>query len=138
MAELEAGPELDCQVAIAVFGWRIIDDDPDMGAWLKIPDDDPTRTWLQHAFGSADTAPRYSAEMQFAWLVVERLADLGHTKWQVDHDQDGYTAMFSRLRPGCAGHAGSQASCGCWEWVQRSGDTAPLAICRAALAAVGP
>ncbi len=128
MADLEAGPALDALVARVVFGRDVIQS-PRSGIW-GYPDGIAPDTI------STKSIPSYSTSIAAAFLVIERMVALGHTKWMVDHDQDGYAAMFSRLRTGMVcEHSPVESCCCCWEWVQESGDTAPLAICRAALAA---
>jgi hypothetical protein len=140
VSEMRAGPELDALVAEKVMGLVPCSD------WipgnLGSAGGPVVRSQCTHAFrtcyptitnGPAGGCPKYSTLIALAWQVIERLADIGHTKWEVARDADGYTAMFSRPRPGCT-HSEAESSCGCWEWVQREGETAPLAICLAALA----
>ena len=60
--------------------------------------------------------PKYSTNIAHAWEVVEKMKSLGHALFQLQQWSDGWVATFDHRKPGCA-------------------DTAPLAICTAALAA---
>lgn len=64
--------------------------------------------------------PRYSTEIMAAWTVVERFEREGFFL-SLDRVLGGWSATFHRSAPES----------------RRLGDTAPLAICRAALAEVG-
>ncbi len=153
MTDLEAGPALDAKIAERVMGltpgvdfgswpehdWKRTENgEIDNWAWDTDNHGGPScvRCYYGYCDGCQDAPtepcevepPTYSTNITCAWEVVERMGELGHIKWQVDHDQDGYTAMFSRLV--------TEGSDQGWQWVQRSAKTAPIAIVRAALAAV--
>jgi hypothetical protein len=108
MNEIPVGPELDRAVAERVMGF----------------------TPLLHDFGSAwegddneicESIPPYSTSIAAAWLVVEKMATLGHRLCLLQvRDRLRWHADFLRERE-----------------YMGSGQTAPEAICRAALAALG-
>lgn len=123
---LEAGPELDELVAEKVMGqgpcdgWRPFMHDSHMKYCDHMSDVCYPRGACAH----------YSRNIEAAWAVVERMADLGF--WFDLHDdfagtrvfafmpkQDNETHMAGRI----VGHA--------------SGTSVPLIICRAALLALG-
>ena len=110
---MKAGRELDALVAEHVMGWVWgIDDD---GFQYLVPAD-----WDEYM---VPAVPHYSTRIQDAWQVVEKtklLDDFELTK-------DGPMYQF--------GHYGEY---GFDEWtLYAEADTAPLAICLAALKAVG-
>lgn len=130
---LPAGPALDNLVAVRVFGWPepgfIINECHDPArpifAWRGCLQEHKEDSDCDHGpwhCGTEDyyPAPKYSFDVAAAWLVLERLK---HTSPGV-----GYSASvgewWASLTPGPDGHQ----DC---EW----GESAPLAICRAALAA---
>ena len=114
--ELQAGRDLDALVATHVFDYRT------RSAKLTnphLPDD-----WFQREPDGGETfVPPYSTDIKAAWDVVERLAScqprlaryVSPDKWWV--------------RMNACGSLATQ--------VEGWADTAPLAICRAALRAVG-
>ncbi len=109
-----AGRELDALVAEKVMGWHHTGSDD------RYPVDDKGRSQLY--------VPDYSTDIGAAWAVVERMRELD---WRMllenwVSSSDAYAAFFhpqDRYRYG--NHIGV------------TDDTAPLAICRAALRAVG-
>jgi hypothetical protein len=127
-----AGRELDALVAERVLGWKLIDriemgwgEGPDVWDCTNGKDADecysPTR---QHFAPSTDISA--------AWAVVERMRENG--MWMkltgpFYTDAPLWNAGFTPH--GMTGFNGRPDFCG-------HGDTAPLAICRAALAALTP
>jgi hypothetical protein len=106
--DLAAGRELDAEVATHVFGWR--DCEWDGWSWLgTLPDG--TERW---------PIPAYSTEISAAWQVLAgwsvTLAHAEGLRW--------HCRLMRCTREG--------------EWQNGEGhaDTAPMAICKAALAAV--
>jgi hypothetical protein len=96
--ELQAGPEMDAEIGLRVFGYKLV------------------------SLATLQPTPRYSTDVAAAWLVVEKMREMGLRpilmpdwghQWQVkvyrESEHIVETAWF---------------------------DTAPLAICRAALAAL--
>jgi hypothetical protein len=70
--------------------------------------------------------PRYSGDIAAAWLVAEKMLGLGWGQVDLSRDWDSgkWTAGFGTWQEG-------------GKRVERTGNTAPLAICLAALKAVG-
>ena len=107
--ELEAGAELDALVAEKVMGWRRVDshDDPTLYIWRTL---------------RGDVSPHYwkpSTDMTAAWQVVERIELLKYRTLEYIPRDGGWWIDDNH------NHA-----------VQVCAPTAPLAICRAALATV--
>lgn len=121
---VQAGRALDARVAEKVMGWKDVAIQPIANAYGQHVIDDflgrETIGTLQPML-----VPRYSTMIQEAWKVVERL-----------RHESAFVAVISGKGP-----AGPQP------WVckvnresgflEDKGDTAPLAICLAALRAVG-
>jgi len=115
MSAIEAGRELDALVAEKVMGWK-----PSMFSnypWQLVPPDGDGSAVRQ--------VPNYSTDIAAAWLVVERMCEfpsyvsLGFGKWL-------------QFRVDIATGAGREVMNS-----RAFAKTAPLAICNAALAAVG-
>jgi len=124
-----AGRELDALVAERVMGHpgrfvervNINDRWWDRTTWLPW-EEEPEKPHGGTAVGQMP--PRYSTDIETAWKVVERL----RTDWRfLFQETPGrkWRAMFSS-------HRRQEA------WFMDDADTAPLAICRAALKAVAP
>jgi hypothetical protein len=122
-----AGRELDALVAERVLGWKLIDriemgwgEGPDVWDCTNGKDADecysPTR---QHFAPSTDISA--------AWAVVERMAEDAHYLDVTFEPEDESRTWNCKLRL-----AGSKGE------VEAYADTAPLAICKAALAALAP
>ena len=116
--EMEAGRELDALVAEKVMGWTR----DDRGAWVP-PGCRPLRNGYY-----TERPGCYSTDIAAAWRVVEAMRVAGwYTKVEDGHDGPpsenprGWHCRVSRA----------------YDWFEGWADTAPLAICRAALAAVG-
>lgn len=115
--ELAAGRELDALVAERVMGWRSIGSDGI--STFGDPPNDPL-----DLSGTGDGhfhVPRYSTDISAAWEVVEKAKD-----WRITIDGGEYHGDSWGVK--IANNDG---------YFYGFGDTAPLAICRAALAAVG-
>ncbi len=120
-SEVEAGPELDALVAEKVMGCRVVHC-RDGTYKLRVPGS-YDRVDFVTAEGARSACPKYSTDIAAAWEVMEKMA------------KEGYKPCV-----GMNGH--------CWDATMRvdiatttedewmSANTAPLAICRAALAAV--
>ena len=116
--EMPAGREMDALVAEKVMGWRMM-----RGHWVP-PEAAPETNIL----ACPTSTYRYSTDIAAAWEVVEKvnlLEPYGDTLWK---DQRGW--VFGVHDVDGAGYA--------YEDVTVIADTAPLAICRAALKAVTP
>ena len=117
--ELPAGRELDALVAERVMGWHITD------AIKKPGQDDYGVAPGQVGVLWVVRVPDYSTDIAAAWQVVERLikldafVSLDYDFQNVDSEKWSVT-FITRKAIDC-----------------ESGETAPLAICRAALKAVG-
>ena len=132
MSEIPVGPELDREVAELVMELQIIHASKSRpaichgskvcwGAWID--------TGESHEWGPVvKDVPPYSTEIGATWLVVEKMTgkglrmELDFEKWPPEKDWD---CTFS-------GQVGDDYLFG-----RASADTAPEAICRAALAAIG-
>lgn len=107
---LKAGRELDVLIAEKIMGWPADD-------WRRIPS--------------------YSTSISDAWLVVEKMTERAFTGFAITVSRSehfvGATAVFMPVT-----RAGSETELRYGEQpVQARADTAPLAICKAALAAAG-
>jgi hypothetical protein len=126
--EMEAGPELDAlriRVAVEVFGWRETD--------KRLPGHDPNwlayeAPWYEAPDGSIfhyTHMPDYPRKIADAWLVVEKLRERG-LMWR-----GGYFTEFGcDIGFGFAEQGAEEVT------FKASADTAPLAICLAALKAM--
>lgn len=113
----QAGRELDALVAEKVMGWTHIP----VGSHPNLR----SEAWTNDNGASAVfTLPFYSQDIAAAWEVVEQLKTLGWTCF-LDNDDGQHDCEFARM--------GDQP----FNAIQERGETAPLAICRAALNAVG-
>lgn len=118
---MEAGRELDALVAEKVMGWE-----PGPGGiHLFPPKDEPNRKRFTRWNGEARVTeiPHYSTDIAAAWEVVEKL---GHKFQMFLNTRGKWTeADFVHWPDNLKGY------------VAASADTAPLAICLAALKACG-
>lgn len=120
---MEAGGELDALVAEKVMGWQ-------WQQWAPNPEQPhlappgygrphPDHWWLGRSI--FELVPHYSTDIADAWLIVEHL----HGRVVIDHwSGNQYKVMIYIPSSGSPS-------------VEASADTAPLALCLAALAAVG-
>jgi hypothetical protein len=129
---LTAGRELDAMVAEKVMGWQ-----RELGSFAG------TQTWHPEVVSLVRPSPSgyrrhpttgdltyfggipsYSTDISAAWLIVERMRGLGWLMLLDDCDPFGFRCVWQTTSPDLTDVVGD-------------GATAPLAICRAALAAVG-
>jgi len=108
---MEAGPELDRLVAKHIMGWKEGQEILESLSGIGILGE--------------KALPRYSTDITAAWSVVEKLVNLG---WLVN--------LLSPWK----GNATCHWTCyverkgeNGWERLEATGDSAPLAICRAAM-----
>jgi hypothetical protein len=123
---MNAGRELDALVAEKVMGWT-----SDLYAhslmgekvrlWLPPPPSDVAHT--------ADTLPRYSTDIAAAWEVVEKVSGPGLAFELVD--VGSFNPGYTELPRWCASFGDGNVV------IAEEADTAPHAICLAALKAVG-
>lgn len=104
---MKAGRELDALVAEKVMGLMMIDGKE------KYPCDSSSKGYIL-----TDPEP-YSTDIAAAWLVVEKLRDTLHVNWDICSDSTSWWAKIGNLE------------------TLKAADSAPLAICLAALKAVG-
>lgn len=144
--QIQAGPELDAEVARVVFGWRRMEPknpthlrcfagkfgwvlmppgQDHYGQWKPAePGTPPAPDWLD-VLAEEETVPPYSTDIAAAWLVVERLREIGlgvliateRSGWEVELTTT--PALYERGYRGCF----------------RTDPTMPLVVCRAALVA---
>ncbi len=115
--------ELDVEIAVKVMGWTDVDTDG-VSTYGTPPRDGKE---YSGAGGGHYHVPRYSTDIAAAWVLWERI-DFGSKRL---HEVGGvWYAIVSGDRWGPRGHMGlNNDEC------QVRADTAPLAICRAALKA---
>lgn len=116
IAEIPAGRELDAVVAEQVCGWTGV-------YWL-----DRETPVGSHKPAPAQRVSNYSTDIAAAWLVVERMRLQG---WHYSIDSHG--AVTGNTSCGFTRGTGVDQP---MEAFGAEADTAPLAICRAALLAV--
>lgn len=120
--ETEAGRELDARIAEAVFGYTLDYEFAD----LHVPPA-PHVKELRDQYDEWGVLPHYSSDIAAAWLVVEALRARGIWLEELSgRYEESYRAGFSWRDP-ARGMLYRQAMAA----------TAPLAICRAALEALG-
>jgi hypothetical protein len=105
-----AGRALDAEIARRVFGHAV--KESDAGGIFTY--DDSSGYWLH--------VPRYSTDMAAAWSVVERLGHLYHPVMLTDLGPEWTLRWLVQIK---SRHVAAREA------------TAPLAICYAALAAMG-
>ena len=123
---LAAGRELDALVASSVMGWVDVEKRPIANAMGQHVLDDFTGI-APEGTGRQTLVPRFSTLLQDGWSVAERL----RRGFQ-------FVAVISGTGP-----SGQQVPWVCkvnkeGVFIEERGDTAPLAICLAALRAAGP
>ncbi len=120
------GPELDALVAEKVMGlevsWWSLHPHPDPDEWHEVllPDDKGDMPTRQVGGPGGRTVSPYSTSIAAAWEVVEKFVSHGCAAWV---EGDGHTGY----RAGCTSQRGR---------FEAEGETAPHAICLAALKAV--
>lgn len=152
---MPAGAEMDALIAERVMGWRPPSGGLPEGRWESLPESNARSLakitgmrhvatkqevtleewrsafhWRDERGGCWHGPAAYSTEIAAAWLVVEKLRPT-HGFW-IDGDGDnediynlGYEVDFQHGMPGSPGFSKGTAT----------SDSAPLAICRAALKA---
>jgi hypothetical protein len=141
-----AGPALNAEVAEKVMGLRFWKEQRGEYALCYADADEP---WLRHSFQTREherarysqvsaaeacrvgffvAPPCYSSEIAHAWKVVEKMRELGYSWVRVEAEDP----PNDKVRPWIAGFHRPKSQDAYW----RGADTAPLAICRAALAAL--
>lgn len=141
MSELKAGRELDALVAEKVMGWRPMQGGVSMEIGEK--DDlweDGSRKWYGKDGDPRPMrllpSPKFSTDIAAAWLVVEKLIARGDefTLERISLDKVWRAKVYPFTKDkGWAGGGYFTSS----NDVAVNAKTAPLAICRAALLAVG-
>mgnify|MGYP001571535769 CR=1 FL=1 len=121
--DLPAGRELDALVAEKVMGWKHYAPAAVQEVWYP-PNLHPSNNVLGHSI------PHYSTDIAVAWQVVEHLKNKLHLQVILHWAGDECPKWLCNLR--ADGYRSFQDQ----EW-QVEADTAPLAICLAALKAVG-
>lgn len=125
---MNAGPEVDRLVAIKVMGWK---PHPDPRRCLDVVTDGGFRTCHPGAFGDVTFCP--STDIAHAWEVVEHMATKGMAL-TINGGNAGFLCFFY--------HRGEVLDGGVMTFPlvtdgHAEAATAPLAICLAALQAVG-
>ena len=120
--------EIDARVAVEVMGWTR----ESATLWPPEMDAKERRRWV---YGIS--VPHYSTDIAAALTVVEKLGRKPERfsyaeDFAVIWEKDGWTAGWREYD--------RDYGCTCWIWPSASAqaDTAPMAICLAALAAVTP
>lgn len=127
--EWQAGRELDQEIAETIFGWAV-EHVPGVGAYCWTVN--TTEDWHAYAARSEaeawDYAPYYSTDMSAAWTIVEHV----HT-WIFSKRQRFFAALYimGKTEGGFASWPGMLTLFGKGDY-----PTFPLALCRAALAAL--
>lgn len=115
MSNLEAGREMDALVAEKVFGC-----DP-LNARVGLHKNGDLEYYWGYPVGH-DIAPAYSTDISDAWRVIEHMQSLGWS-WEVlNTTKTAFGAVFSMSQDDVYG---------------TDAETVPLAICKAALKAIG-
>ena len=132
MPEMVAGRELDALVAEKVMGMVVMACRDIDGEWWSDPNEMFTgkEVCVPPRWGHARELPLHSTSIRYAWEVWEKLIADG---WYPDLTTT-YSAKANGLVYGCELQRGGDGTKDHY-WVQAT--TAPLAICLAALAAVG-
>lgn len=141
-----AGYELDCRVHAEVFGHKLLTQEEMRAEAERVWQDQPdSRTFMMGFYvtgagGYFQTVPRYSTDIASAWKVVE---EMKKRKWDfqlsVWEHTDEVSAQFMCAEDGfCELHqTDSDMEDGISHGTIAEADAAPLAICLAALKAVG-
>jgi len=137
MSELSAGRELDQMVSDAIFGpWE--EGRCRICGWQLEPDGDGC--WKDNCSlrpppaRRADEPQPYSTDIAAAWEIITKLHGDATTYFQVEWMNSRWTAVIRTNRHGTWSAAGGEQDGVLGEAIAK---TAPLAICRAALLAVG-
>lgn len=116
--EMQAGREMDALVAEKVMGWTT--------RFAKLCDYEPLRVWSNGAVTYYDDdLPRFSTYIAAAWMVVEKFkADGAMFSLDFGNGKNGFSCYIRMNEKDKSGHSNEAFA---------TADTAPLAICRAAL-----
>lgn len=118
MSEMQAGREMDCLIAEVVFGWG---------------KDTPENVSRNHGYYNCKKLLRYSTDIAAVWEVVEKMpSPFGIMK--------GYKETYGVGKLGWVVNWCREQYCDGWDCEHGNeawAETAPLAICRAALKALG-
>jgi hypothetical protein len=129
---LPAGPELDALVAEKVMGWQNVQS-ADRLVWLGWPPGVPMVLNYPNGYSGAENIPPYSTDIAAAWQVVEKMERTPFVwrcpKPEEDRPQSGSGLTLRRAADGWTVAFQMRGRVG-------TGDTAPLAIVRAALFAL--
>lgn len=123
--EMDAGRDMDALIAKNVFAWLPL---PPLNYPNRMWAPRTTRCWRAPNEHHARALPRFSTEIGAAWSVVERLARKGFDVDTRSYGTRGCAAVVTPLETSIGGGSDS--------WTGQADDM-PLAICRAALQAVG-
>ncbi len=107
--------DIDRECATKIMGWH-----DDAGRWVD--SDQQFKYWVDEF--------RPSEFITYAWLVVERMKELGYT-FSIECNMAvnfNYLVLFSRIL--------KYSNSNCWERYDAVSDSAPPAIVNAALAAI--
>lgn len=119
--EMEAGRELDALIAERIFGLRVEWEQEYLGETI------PSSKQLADQYDENGILPMYSTDIAAAWGVIEKLA-IHMIQFRLEQTGSGITfAKFFDCTIDMQKVIGGAHA-----------DTAPLAICRAALKAVSP
>ena len=131
--ELKPGPELDRLVAENVFGYKVFRwGDPDnlfvassKSAFDYACNGDTLTCHTNMGKGFCFTMPNYSADIAAAWLVFERVFEIDPGRFRLGLSRDMFSGKYITILNTTMDRYDILA------------ETAPLAICLAALKAVG-
>ena len=135
--KLEAGRELDALVAEKVMGWTWCAGprpfDGMIMRWLFAPGKEKLSLAKGNEPMGSLSMPHYSTDVAAAWEVVERLVDDGHCPGLI-FDDNGHWALPLEGTQNCPMGPGPQdIATSFFIEADMWAETAPLAICRAAL-----
>jgi|ERR1041385_845440 hypothetical protein len=122
--QLEAGKQLDARVALEVLGWRHNADYNNVEAHWSLN----IFEWVDASGIATNILPDFSTDISAAWKVVEKFpAIVIQRATSRDGTRSGYMCSLPLEANGREGQPVKS--------LNAEADTAPLAICRAALAA---
>ena len=123
---MEAGRELDALIAEKVMGQDT--------RWLEVLHGEHRLVWFKQNWGYGDDVPHYSTRIQDAWLVVEKMTGDGFCPALIFDDNGSWVMAFDGIQ-NLPEDDDPLITSFCIE-SKMIADTAPLAICLAALKAV--
>ena len=131
--QLSAGNETNALIAEMIFSWTRLTDsewelfktvEAQMRGILTAQDDRFVVCWMRSPEGWIWPPRQYSTDIAESWRIVEKLCVAGWHCEITSEVIDGYEVRFDRL---------SRV-----EYTQATAESAPLAICRAALKTLNP